>query len=181
MGNFISPLLSILHMTVYSETWGFRFKNRVTFKEQVSCHFQKWQRILTQSFGTLKKVQLAHSLLEKKILLGSWMVSDWWFRYVKEGIYLENCSVHGKIRSVPLKSVGYNLSVGLLACVPSPFSPVRLCDPVQCSLPGCSVHEILQARILEWVATPFSWGSSRPRDRTHASYVSCIGRQILYC
>ena len=35
-----------------------------------------------------------------------------------------------------------------------------LCDPVDCSLPGSSVHGILQARILEWVAIPFSNGSS---------------------
>ena len=47
-----------------------------------------------------------------------------------------------------------------------------LCDPVDCSLPGSSVHEILQARILERVAISFSRGSSRPRDRT---WVSCIG------
>ena len=40
------------------------------------------------------------------------------------------------------------------------FSHVRLCDPMDCSLPGSSVHGILQARILEWVAIPFSRGSS---------------------
>ena len=34
-----------------------------------------------------------------------------------------------------------------------------LCDPVECSLPGSSVHEILQARILEWVAISFSKGN----------------------
>ena len=39
---------------------------------------------------------------------------------------------------------------------------------------------ILQARILEWVAMLSSRGSSRPRDRTHVSYVSCIGRRVLY-
>ena len=38
-----------------------------------------------------------------------------------------------------------------------------LCDPVDCSLPGSSVHGILQARILEWAAIPFSRGSSQPR------------------
>ena len=38
-----------------------------------------------------------------------------------------------------------------------------LCDPMDCSLSGSSVHEIPQARILEWVAMPFSRGSSRPR------------------
>ena len=35
-----------------------------------------------------------------------------------------------------------------------------LCDPMDCSLPGSSVHGILQARILEWIAIPFSRGSS---------------------
>ena len=39
-----------------------------------------------------------------------------------------------------------------------------LCDPMDCSLTGSSVHGILQARILEWVAMPFSRGSSQPRD-----------------
>ena len=55
-----------------------------------------------------------------------------------------------------------------------------LCDPMDCSPSDSSVHGILQARILEWVAIPFSRGSSWPRDRTHISYVSYIGRQILY-
>ena len=38
----------------------------------------------------------------------------------------------------------------------------------------------LQARILEWVAMPSSVGSSQPRDQTQVSYVSCIGRPVLY-
>ena len=46
-----------------------------------------------------------------------------------------------------------------------------LCDPVDCSLPGSSVHGILQARIMEQVATSFSRGSSQPRDGIQ---VSCI-------
>ena len=51
------------------------------------------------------------------------------------------------------------------------------CDPINCSLPGSSIHGILQARILEWVAIPFSRGSSWPRDR---AWIYCIGRWILY-
>ena len=47
-----------------------------------------------------------------------------------------------------------------------------LCDPVDCSPPGSSVHGILQARILECVAFPFSRGSSRPRDQAHVSCMS---------
>ena len=46
-----------------------------------------------------------------------------------------------------------------------------LCDSMDYSPPGSSVHGILQARILEWIAIPFSKGSSHPRDR---AWVSCI-------
>ena len=53
------------------------------------------------------------------------------------------------------------------------------CDPVDCSPPGSSVHGIFQAKILEWVAIFSSRGSSQPRNWTHMSYVSCIGRWIL--
>ena len=46
------------------------------------------------------------------------------------------------------------------------------CDPMDYSLSGSSVHGILQARILEWVAIPFSRGSSWPRDRTQFSHIT---------
>ena len=48
------------------------------------------------------------------------------------------------------------------------------------SLPGSSVHGILQARIPEWVAISFSRESSQARDQTCISGISCIGRQILF-
>ena len=48
----------------------------------------------------------------------------------------------------------------------------RVLDPTDCSLPGSSVHEILQARTLDWVAMPSYRESSPPRDQIHASYVS---------
>ena len=47
-----------------------------------------------------------------------------------------------------------------------------LCDPMDCSLPGSFVHGILQARILEWIAIPFSRGSSQPRDQTLVSGIA---------
>ena len=59
-------------------------------------------------------------------------------------------------------------------------SCLTLCNPRDCSPPGSSVQWILQARILEWVAMPFSRGSSLPRDGTHVCYASCIGRWVLY-
>ena len=49
---------------------------------------------------------------------------------------------------------------------------VTLCDPEDWSPPGSSVHRMPQARILEWVAIPFSRGSSRPRDRTQVSSIA---------
>ena len=52
----------------------------------------------------------------------------------------------------------------LLMCVLVAQSGPTLCDPVDYSPPGSSVHEILQARMLEWVAIPFSRGSSQPRN-----------------
>ena len=55
---------------------------------------------------------------------------------------------------------------------------LTLCNPMDCSLPGSSVHGVLQTRILEWAAMPSSRGSSRPRNRTHVSSVSCIGRWV---
>ena len=57
-------------------------------------------------------------------------------------------------------------------------SCVSLCDPVDCSPPGSSVHGILQARTLEWVAISFSKGSSQPGHRT---WVSCIANHLILC
>ena len=54
---------------------------------------------------------------------------------------------------------------------------LTLCSPMDSSLPGPSVHEIFQARTLEWVAIFYTRGSSCPRNWT---LLSCIRRQILY-
>ena len=57
---------------------------------------------------------------------------------------------------------------------------VWFCNYIDCSSPGSSVHGILQARILEWVAISSSRGSSWPRDQTQVSCVSCISKWSLY-
>ena len=69
---------------------------------------------------------------------------------------------------------------GLSLCTLKTFKSCSLYNPMDCSPAGFSVHGILQARILMWVAMPSSRESSQPRDQTCTSYVSCIGRQILY-
>ena len=65
-----------------------------------------------------------------------------------------------------------------LLCVhaQSLWSFLTLCDPMDCSPPGSSVHRILQARILEWVVMRSSKGSSQPRDWT---WIFCTGRRTL--
>ena len=72
--------------------------------------------------------------------------------------------------------VGYK---GVCACsvMSGSLQPMNCIPPMVCSPPGSSVHRILQARRLEWVAISSSGGSSQPRDRT---CVFCIGRWILY-
>ena len=49
-----------------------------------------------------------------------------------------------------------------------------LCDPMDCSLSGSSVHGIFQARVLEWIAISFSRGSSQVRDRTQVSSIAGV-------
>ena len=63
----------------------------------------------------------------------------------------------------------WELSYGLVHAQSLQSCPT-LCDAVDCSLPGSSVHGILQARILKWVSMPSSMGSS---DWTHISCISC--------
>ena len=81
-----------------------------------------------------------------------------------------HAAFHGVMKSWTPLSNFLNKEIYLIKCP-------TLCDPMDCSPPGSSVHGILQARILEWVAISFSRGSSQPRDRT---WVSCIaGRHLI--
>ena len=71
---------------------------------------------------------------------------------------------------VLLTCIGRNLSKGCaVLCLVAQLC-LTLCNRKDYSLPGSSVHGILQARILEWVAFTFSRGSSQPRDRTQVSH-----------
>ena len=81
---------------------------------------------------------------------------------------------------MPCYILTFKMQQAFLMCVQSHFSRVWLYDPMDCSWPGSFLHGILQARILEWVSMPSSKGPSWPRVRTCISFVSCIGRQVLY-
>ena len=87
----------------------------------------------------------------------------------------------GQDYNFPLKAhiLSWNSSQVLSLCSVIQLCPT-LCGPMDCSPPGSSVHRIFQARILEWVAFSYFRGSSRPREQTCVSCISCFGRQILY-
>ena len=57
-------------------------------------------------------------------------------------------------------------------CCSMPRSCLTLCNRMDCSLPGTSVHGIYRARILELVAISSSRGSSQPKDQTHVAYIT---------
>ena len=70
----------------------------------------------------------------------------------------------------------YCFQINAAAAAKSLQSCLTLCDPMDCSPPGSSVHGILQARRLEWVAMPSSRASSQPRDWTQ---VSCFAGRFF--
>ena len=101
--------------------------------------------------------------------------------------------IHTQELSTDHANLGWGLSeiMSILALFPFPFQSclllywfllgntwdithlyLTLCDPMDCSPPGSSVHETLQARVLEWVAIPFSKVSSWPSDRTWVSHIA---------
>ena len=89
------------------------------------------------------------------------------------------------LQSTPIRDSYTRMSVclcpsftGVMLC--AVLIRIRLCNPMDCSSPGTSVHGIFQARLLEWIPISYPRGSSQPRHQTLVSCVSCIGRQILY-
>ena len=107
-------------------------------------------------------------------LEGQWVLLDVWHL----GILYSDLSVSAnRYETLSLKEVTSLLYSAVLSC----FSCVRLLWPADCGPPGFSVHGILQTIILEWVAMPFSKGSSQARNWTRISCVSCIaGRFFTY-
>ena len=93
-----------------------------------------------------------HGVAKSQTRRSDWTKLNWSIHIVVSKIYLTEVSV-----------------------LVAPSCPI-LCDPLDCSPPGSSVHGILQARILEWVAISFYRGSSRPRDSV---WVSCIARRFF--
>ena len=98
----------------------------------------------------------------------------------KQGSHLENSlAVPQKVNielvthvSTPQYKCG--LRIQWTAAAKSLRSCLTLCDPMDHSWPGSSVHGILQARVMEWIVMPSSRGSSWPRDWTHISNAPAV-------
>ena len=86
-----------------------------------------------------------------------------------------------QVKGHNLKSLQWKLGLGIWS-----LSCLTLCHPMDCSLPGSSVHGIFQAIVLEWIAISFSRGSSQPRAWTRVSLIvdRCFmvwaTREVLY-
>ena len=88
-----------------------------------------------------------------------WLLTSSFFNYWPWGSYLSSQNLSDSI---------CKLGIIMWKCEVAQLCPT-LCYPMDCSLPGSSLHGILQARVLEWGAISFSRGSSRCRDRTQVS------------
>ena len=112
---------------------------------------------------------------------GLWLKCPWWSWASPKVLASGKPWLGGVRRGLCLYSVGPILPhLPPFGCIQSLQLCPTLCDPMDCSLPGASVHGIVPARILEWVAISFSRGSSWPRDQTRISFVFCIGRWVLH-
>ena len=99
-------------------------------------------------------------------------------------IHWRNAQQRGTLDGMASKGLSertvFSLELIVHACVHVNLfqSCPTLCNPMDSSPPGSSVHGILQARIRACIVMPSFRGSSWPRDQTSLSYVSCIGRKI---
>ena len=143
-----------------------------------------WEELLEKG----KHYPLQYSGLENSMdsivhgVTKSWtQLSDFHFHFIyinpTTTVFCLSCSLSLEF---PPHSWSCYFGTMLLCCTKSLKSCLTPCDPIYSSLPGSSVHGILQTRILEWVAIPSSRGSSQPRDQTCIAYVSCTGRRVLY-
>ena len=123
-----------------------------------------------------------------KALLPSTACGSYKARYFLDGEHILATSIARHATLVPprMKGKGYWDSLNLQG-TRNDLGKVclTLCNPMDCSLPGSSVHGIFQARILEWVAISSSRGSSQPRDQTQVFRIAgrcfklCVTREAI--
>ena len=158
------------------------------FKGTVSC----WQHWLTEwgpdSPGARRRSETSigpptHCVTVVITYLSSPLKQDSWQHLPRE-FHGEVCIVSAEQRLASVRALGQNclfVRPTLVIAVFMRAKSLQSCPThMDCRPPGSSVHWVLQARILDWVAMPFSRGSVWPRVRTCISYVSCTGRRVPY-
>ena len=126
---------------------------------------------------------LAHKLTEIRVKLPSW-ASDRHVNLRPGDLQAGHCCMflldegsESRHRASPSHQT--QVSRKWVLCIYAQSCPT-LCNPMDCSPPGSSVHGILQARILKWVACPPPGDLPDPGDWTHISCIFCIGSQVLH-
>ena len=132
-----------LHMEGFASAWNLRLTSLILVWAQMALSPHEWYDLLWN--------EPVRSLYHVYI----------WYVYI--------CNIHRSIYST-YNFKQFSLNNSLNKSEVTQLCPT-LCNPVDCSLPGSSVHGIFQAIVLEWIVISFSRGSSRPKDRTQ---VSCI-------
>ena len=107
------------------------------------------------------------------ILQFTYIFFDLWTRWVVSSSWLLGVLLYLPLKGISRYVIARPFSISVLVAQ----SCLTLCGgPMDCSLPGSSIHGIFQAEMLEWVAIPFSRGSSPPKDQT---WVSCIAGRFF--
>ena len=138
---------------------------------------KSFQRAIVSGYKNIKR----SIILNVTLSWSSWR-KKWQKRRVFEmtrGMIKSHCSQYGEIKKALLKSE-CNLCIWLSCNVLSCLSRVRLFATPACSLPGSSVHGILQARILEWAVNPFFRVLPNPGIEFESVMSTCVGRQVLF-
>ena len=147
---------------------------RFFFSIRDSCHFYSRKKVISYHLNwvpeSLRSLggnpqRTRKWMLKRYVLHHEPSAPSWFYQYT---LHLFNT-----FAAFPVYFKLSDLSEAAQSCL-------TLGNSMDCSPPGSSVHGILQARILEWVVMPSSRGSSWPRDQTRTSYISCIGRWVLY-
>ena len=187
---------SVLHIR-WPKYWSFSFSISPSNDYSGLISFRMdWSDILVVQ-GTLKSLLQCHSSTASVLQCSAFFIVQLLHQYMTTGktIALTRWTFVGKVMSLLFNTLSslvitflprskslliswLQWSSAVILEPPKKFcaflkvrslSRVRLCDPMDCSLPRSSVHGIFQARVLEWVAISFSRGSSWPRDQTQAS------------
>ena len=135
-----------------------------------ATHNTKWQQYSTGEISGLRCTE--GDISNRKATPSSTSGTNYHIVYHLKWVFKHLTSYRRKFWNLPHNEKMIN---GNSRCSRQSLSRVRLfATPMDCSLPGSSVHAIFQARVLEWVAISFSRGSSRPRDQTWVSRI--VGR-----